>query len=72
MTRTGSAKDYVNLLVLHLNKSTENSYNLTSQLNYLKSLKETLPENEIIVLGDSADKHTFLAQDEIQSMHWNN
>ena len=72
MTRTELLRDYVDLLVLYLNKSTEHSYTTAAQSNYLKSLKETLSKNEIIVLGDFAENYTFLVQDEIQGMHWNN
>ena len=70
MTRTDSVKDYVDLLVLHLNKSTEHSYMITVWSNYLKRLKETLPENKIIVLGEFVENYTFLVQDETQGMHW--
>ena len=72
VTRTEPVRDYVDLLVSHLNKSTELSYTRTAQSNYLKSLKETLPENEFVVLGDFVENYTFLMQDEIQGMHSNN
>ena len=72
VTRTEPVRYYVDLLVLYLDKSTEHSYTTTVQSSYLKSLKETLPENEIIVLEDFAENYTFLVQDEIQGMHWNN
>ena len=61
----------LNLLVLHLNKSTEHSYILTAQWNCLKGLKEPLPENEIIGLGDMVKNHTCLAQDKNEGVHWN-
>ena len=71
VTRTETVRDYVDLLVLHLSKSTELLYPATAQSNCLKSLKENLPENESIVLRDSVENYTFLVQDEIQGMYWN-
>ena len=50
VTRTEPVKDYIDLLVLHLIKSTEHSYTTTAQSNYLKSLKEALPVNGSIIL----------------------
>ena len=52
--RTEPVWDHIDLMALHLNKSTEHSNTTTAQSNYLKSLKETLPENDNIVLGDFA------------------
>ena len=66
VTRTDPVRNYIDLLVLHLNKSTENFYTVTAQSNYLQSLKETHPEHKIIVLGDFAKNYTFLVQDKIQ------
>ena len=56
VTRTETVRDYVDLLVLHLSKSTELLYPAIAQSNCLKSLKENLPENESIVLRDSVDE----------------
>ena len=71
VTRTEIVRDYFDLLVLHLSKSTELLYPTMAQSNCLKSLKENLPENESIVLRDSVENYTFLVQDEIQGMYWN-
>ena len=35
--------------------------------NYLRAKKESLKENEVIVLGDFAENYLFFVQDEIQS-----
>ena len=56
---------------MHLNKSTEHFHALAAQLNDLKSMKEPLSENEIL-LRDFAKSYIFLVQYEIQGMHWNN
>ena len=35
--------------------------------NFLRAKKESLKENEVIVLGDFAENYLFFVQDEIQS-----
>ena len=54
-------------------------YNLTwhhiiskIQLNYLKSLKINLSEQELIIIGDIAEIYKVITQNEIQCAHWNN
>ena len=37
----------------------------------MKSLKETLGSNAIIMLGDFAEKYSFVIQDEVQGYHRN-
>ena len=36
----------------------------------MKTKKESLKRNELIVLGDFAENYQFLIQAEIQSYHW--
>lgn len=55
-----------------MSKSTSHSYIAKSQANFLKDLKQNLPSNEVIVLGDFAENYSFVVQDEVQGMHWNN
>lgn len=43
-----------------------------AQASYLAKLKDELQENEAIVLLDFAENHSFVAQDVVQSFHWNN
>ena len=43
-----------------------------SQGNFLKDLKEKLKENELIILLDLAENHSFIVQDAVQRYHWNN
>ena len=42
------------------------------QQNFLKNKKETLSDNECIIILDFAENYTFMVQDAIQSFHWNN
>ena len=53
-------------------KSTVHSFIARSQAKALKELKINLQQNEVIVLGDFAENYSFVVQDEIQGMHWNN
>ena len=43
-----------------------------SQSAYLKSLKENIPENEVIILSDFAENYRFVEQDAVQGHHWDN
>ena len=43
-----------------------------SQSSFLKDLKETLPVNELIVIGDFSENYTFICQDAAQGFHWEN
>ena len=39
--------------------------------SYLNQLKQDLPCDEVIVLGDFAEKSQFILQDEIHGFNWN-
>ena len=43
-----------------------------AQANYLSKLKDELKDNEAIALLDFAETYSFVAQDVVQSLHWNN
>ena len=42
------------------------------QLDYYKYLKDNLPDNEVIVVGDFAENYNITVQNEIQGFHWTN
>ena len=63
-------KEYKELLINRINNLTQQSYLAKVQARYVKSKKESLGKNEIIVLGDFAENYQHLIQDEIQSFHW--
>ena len=62
--------EYIDLLIEALDALTPHSYIAKCQAKYLKSRKEYLPEDSLIVLGDFAENYTFVVQDEVQSFHW--
>ena len=72
ITRTETVQDFVDILCSQLSKSTLHSYIAKSQANFLKDLKQNLPSNEVILLGDFAEIYSIVVQDEVQGMHWNN
>ena len=39
---------------------------------YMKSLKENIPENAVIMLSDFAGNDSFVVQDAVQGHHWDN
>ena len=67
-----SIPDYVNMVMEKLVKLTAHSYISKCQSKYLKNLKEEVPSNSAIILGDFAENYSFVVQDEVQGFHWNN
>ena len=73
-------KEYIDIVENFIERlSLLDIYNLTRhhiifkiQLNYLKSLKIILSEQELIIIGDFAENYKVITQNEIQSAHWNN
>ena len=70
VTQTLNVDEFIELLVGAIDNLTSHSYIAECQTNYLKRRKEELPDNCALVLGDFAEKYTFVVQDEIQSFHW--
>ena len=63
---------FINLVIQQLQKLTAHSFIIKCQSSYLRECKENLEENKIIILGDFAEKYSFVVRDEIQGFHWNN
>ena len=59
------------MLVRELDKLTPHSYIAKTQGEYVKKVRYGLKLGEIVVLGDFAENHGFIIQDEVQSFHWN-
>ena len=62
---------FIDLLIYRIEKLTPHSFIATEQANYLNQLKQDLPNEEVIVLGDFAENYQFILQDEIQGFHCN-
>ena len=71
---TGYTYNYIRrikeILINSINNLTRHSYLAKAQARYVKSKKESLGVNEVMVLGDFAENYQYLIQDEIQSYHW--
>ena len=44
----------------------------TNQSSYLRSLKENIPQDTVIILSDFAENYSFVVQDAVQGHHWDN
>src|SRR5215469_10622849 len=64
--------EYLETLLEKLHNFKSHHYVSKIQSQFMKEIKERLPENECIVLADFAENFTFLVQDEIQGYHWVN
>ena len=69
-TLTTTCDIYKQLLIECIDDLTKHSYLAKCQGQYLKTRKENLSRNEVIILGDFAENYQFMVQDEIQSFHW--
>ena len=50
----------------------QHHYMSKPQASHLSKLKDELKDNEAVVLLDFAENYSFVAQDVVQSLHWNN
>jgi len=72
VTMVKSQDEYLETLLEKLHNLKSHHYVSKIQSQFMKEIKERLPENECIVLADFAENFTFLVQDEIQGYHWVN
>ena len=63
--------EFIELLVGKLDDLTSHSFTAKTQGEYVKKIKEDLKHGEFVVLGDFAENHKFVIQDEVQSHYWN-
>ena len=64
--------EFLEVIVEKLKKLLSHHFIHKQQENFLKNKKETLSDNECIIILDFAENYTFLVQDAIQSFHSNN
>ena len=64
--------EFLEVIVEKLKKLLSHHFIYKQQQNFLKNKKETLSDNECIIILDFAENYTFMVQDAIQSFHWNN
>ena len=68
---TSSIDDFVEVLSDSIVKLTKHHCITKAQSKYLKSLKEHIPY-EVIILGDFGKNYTFFVQDAAEGFHWVN
>ena len=71
ISQTVSTEEFITMLAEKLDNITSHYYITCAQAGYLKKLKNELPSDKVIVLGDFSENYKFLVQDEIQGYHWN-
>lgn len=59
------------LKFLFLDNFIEHDYIAKSQSDFVKTRKQNLKDDEVMVLMDFAENYSCVIQDEIQSHHWN-
>ena len=64
--------EFLEVIVEKLKKLLSHHFIYKQQQNFLQNKKETLSDNECIIILDFAENYTFMVQDAIQSFHWNN
>ena len=67
VTVTSTCEEYKDTLISAINAITKHLLLAKCQANFLRAQKESLKVNEVIGLGNFAENHQFLVQDEIQS-----
>lgn len=70
--KTESIDEYISSLGTKICNLTRHHFVAKTQTNYLKELKESLHDNEAIVLGDFSENYSFIVQDAAQGFHWEN
>ena len=64
--------ELVDDLLAKVEKLTAHHYIAKHQSQYLRSLKETLEPEEVIIILDFAENYSFIVQDAAQGFHWEN
>ena len=69
---TSTIEEYINLLSEKVFELCEHCFISKAQSNFLKYKKETVSQNEAIILLDFAENYSFIIQDAVQGFHWEN
>ena len=71
LNRILTLESFVDLVIHRIEKLTLHSFIAREQANYLNQLKQDLPGDKVIVLGDFVENYQFILQDEVQEFYWN-
>ncbi|KYN07562.1 hypothetical protein ALC62_01467 [Cyphomyrmex costatus] len=71
-TTIKSSTDFVDLFCNNLKVLLPHSYIAKEQASFMKSLKQSLKEDEFLVICDFAENYAFVVQNATAGFHWNN
>ena len=71
ITLTQTTDIFVDSLIQCLLKLRKHDFIAKEQASFLVEKKSSLPEGEVVVLGDFAENYSFVIQDADQGFHWN-
>jgi hypothetical protein len=71
ITKTHSKDEFFKEVLISIQAMKEHYFYFRNQSNYLKQIKETLGENEALVLFDFAENYHFTIQNEPQAVYFN-
>ncbi|KAG8232373.1 hypothetical protein J437_LFUL008841, partial [Ladona fulva] len=71
-TMQSSIEDFLEKFSNFLVELLKNSFKTREQSSYLKNREENLQPLECLVILDFSESYSFVLQDEIQGVHWNN
>ena len=69
---TSTIEEYINLLSEKVFELCEHRFISKAQSNFLKYKKETVSQNEALILLDFAENYSFIIQDAVQGFQWEN
>jgi len=72
ITREESMENFVDILCNQLDELTTHHYVSVAQASFLKTSKENLAADTILILLDFAENYAFVVQDSIQEFYWEN
>jgi len=64
--------EYLSSLSAQVSRMVRHHYVTQKQSQFFKDLKETLPLDQAIVVGDFSENYSFIVQDAVQGFHWEN
>ena len=67
-----SVDEEITLLANKVFALCEHHFIAKAQPHYLRTLKENLQQDEVIILLDFAENYSFVIQDAVQGFHWGN
>ncbi|XP_057336012.1 uncharacterized protein LOC130674639 [Microplitis mediator] len=67
-----SSSDFIEIFSEHIVNLLPHDFIAKQQSSFLKSKKESLKDNESLVICDFAENYAFVIQDAVPGFHWNN